>query len=252
MAENSGILWTTHTFNPWIGCTKVGPACDSCYAEAWDTRFSGGEHWGPHASRKRTRPGNWSKPRTWNHAAATAGRRDRVFTASLADIFDNHRSIEPAWREDLWALIRATPALDWLILTKRPQNIARFLPQDWGPRGYANVWLGATVENQVEFDRRVPFLVDVPARVHFLSMEPLLGSVYIGDAHGLDWIIAGGENAANFRPSDPDWFRSLRDQCAARQVPFFFKQWSGPSQPAIKALGRELDGVIHDAYPLAA
>lgn len=245
MAENSGIEWTHHTFNPWIGCQKVSAACDFCYAEVWDNRF-GGERWGPHAPRTRTK--TWGNPVKWQNKAAATGRRYRVFTASLADVFDNHRTIDPSWRRELWALIRSCPDLDFLMLTKRPQNIARFLPDDWGD-GYQNVWLGATVEDQAAADR-AHALIDVPAVVHFLSMEPLLGSVDLSKViNGLEWVITGGESGANYRPAKADWFRELRDQCAAANVPFLFKQWEGRNQKEIKALGRELDGVVHDGYP---
>lgn len=245
MAENSGIEWTHHTFNPWIGCQKVSAACDFCYAEVWDNRF-GGERWGPHAARTRTK--TWGNPIKWQKQAVAKGKRYRVFTASLADVFDNHRTIDPSWRRELWALIRSCPDLDFLMLTKRPKNITRFLPDDWGD-GYHNVWLGATVEDQAAADR-AHALIDVPAVVHFLSMEPLLGSVDLSKViHGLEWVITGGESGANYRPADPNWFRSLRDQCAAANVPFLFKQWEGRNQKEIKALGRELDGVVHDGYP---
>lgn len=247
MAENSGIEWTTHTFNPWIGCTKVSAACDHCYAEAWDKRF-GGERWGPHAERRLTK--TWGNPVKWQREAAASGVRPRVFCASLADVFDNHRSILPEWRTRLWKLIRETPDLDWLMLTKRPQNIARFLPPDWGD-GWANVWLGSTVESQKEADR-LDALTSVPARIRFLSMEPLLGPVDLSrHIDRLHWVITGGESGTHFRPADPDWFRGLRDQCADAGVPFLFKQWQGRNQKEIKALGRALDGVVHDGYPAA-
>lgn len=253
MAENSGIEWTHHTFNPWIGCTKVSPACDFCYAEAFEARF--GRGWGPHA-RRRTK--TWGNPVKWNKQAAAEGRRFRVFCASLADVFDNDRSITSGWRGDLWHLIHRTPYLDWLLLTKRPQNIARYLrPEEYGNLppwgdGWPHVWLGTTAENQTEYDRRWPHLRAFPARVRFLSMEPLLGGVDLGDMTGLHWVITGGENGAQHRPSDPAWFRSLRDQCAASGVPFLFKQWPGRNQREIKAAGRALDGVIHDGYPASA
>lgn len=272
MGANSGIEWTTHTFNPWIGCQKVSAACDFCYAEAYDIRWNGGARWGAHAKRTRTRPANWNKPRKWAREARRRGVRERVFCASLADVFDNHRSIDPAWRAELWALIRETPELDWLLLTKRPQNIAKFLPDDWG-EGYDNVWLGTTVENQETAAQRIPHLLSVPAVVHFLSCEPLIGELdlinieckgyslnalngMIYDESGstvqgrkITWVITGGESGPNFRPADPNWFRGLRDQCANNNTPFLFKQWEGKSQPEIKRMGRELDGVIHDGYP---
>lgn len=251
MGDTTEITWCDKTFNPWIGCTKVSPACDHCYAEAWDNRgLQGGpSRWGPHADRTRTK--TWGNPVKWNKQAVLSGERPRVFCASLADVFDNHKSILPDWRVELWALIKSTPNLDWLLLTKRPQNIKKMLPGDWG-NGYHNVWLGTTAENQEEFDRRKPHLVAVPAVVHFLSMEPLIGPVDMGDLAGLEWIITGGENGAQYRPADHDWFRSLRDQCKAADVPFLFKQFEGRSQREIKALGRALDGVVHDGYPVAA
>lgn len=247
MGENSGIEWTTHTFNPWTGCTKVSAACDFCYAEAWAKR-SGHVEWGPHGERRRTK--TWGSPVKWNKAAEGAAERPRVFCASLADVFDNHKSILPIWRAELWALIQDTPNLDWLLLTKRPQNIKRYIPATWLESGCPeNVWLGTTVENQEEYDRRVPHLKAVKARVRFLSMEPLLGDVNMGDMAGLHWIITGGENGAKYRPANPNWFRSLRDQCQSASVPFLFKQWEGASQPVIKAKGRLLDGKQHDGYP---
>ncbi len=125
MAENSGIEWTTHTFNPWIGCTKVSAACDHCYAEAWDKRGLQGQptRWGPHADRTITM--TWGNPRKWQKQALATGERPRVFCASLADIADNHKSIQPQWRRDLVNLIRECPGLDFLLLTKRPQNVAK-------------------------------------------------------------------------------------------------------------------------------
>lgn len=234
MGENSNIEWTRHTFNPWIGCQKVGPGCDHCYAEAWDARGLQRQEtrWGAHAGRTRTSPANWRKPLAWDKAAKSAGERHRVFCASLADVFDKHASILPEWRADLWALIKSTPNLDWMLLTKRPGNIAKMLPEDWG-RGYANVWLGCTVVNQEEADRDVPKLFEVPAAVRFLSMEPLLGPIKIfdnslgpdPDSLLLNLIIVGGESGPGARPMHPDWARSLRDQCNAAGVPFHFKQW---------------------------
>lgn len=253
MAENSGIEWTHHTFNPWIGCTKVSAACDNCYAEAWDKRF-GGERWGPHAPRQRTSAANWRKPIMWDRDAAENGIRYRVFCASLADVFDNHGSITSGWRGDLWHLISRTPNLDWLLLTKRPQNIKKMLPDGYGSPawgdGWPNVWLGTTVEDQAEYDRRVHHLTTIPAVVHFLSMEPLQGSVDLRGADGLEWVIVGGESGHSYREAKAEWFRSIRDQCAAAGVPFLFKQWSGRNQKEIKAKGRALDGVVHNGYPV--
>ncbi|WOD19807.1 phage Gp37/Gp68 family protein [Paraburkholderia kirstenboschensis] len=194
MSENSKIEWTDHTFNPWEGCQKVGPGCDHCYAETRNARFGGGVavNWGPGAPRRRTSAANWRKPLAWNAAHAeffaAHGRRQRVFCASLADVFDN--AVDPSWRADLFRLIRSTPNLDWLLLTKRIGN-ARQMIEDardadaLGPVWpWENVWLGATIVNQEEADRDVPKLLAIPARVRFLSMEPLLGPV---DLESVAW-----------------------------------------------------------------
>ncbi len=244
MGTDTGIEWTDHTFNPWIGCTAVSEACEFCYAKTLVENRMGRDF----AERWRTSASNWKQPLRWNKNAERAGIRKRVFCASLADVFDNQ--VPEEWRADLFDLIRATPMLDWQLLTKRPQNIAKMLPADWVD-GYPNVWLGTTCEDQTEADRRISHLLGVPASVRFLSCEPLLGqidlySVGVGQylranvlvrysdhcfgnpltpTASIDWVIAGGESGPGARPSHPDWFRSLRDQCAAAGVPFFFKQW---------------------------
>jgi protein gp37 len=251
MSENSKIEWTDHTFNPWIGCTKVGPGCDHCYAENLMDKRMGVAVWGPGNKRVRTKPANWKMPLRWNAQAdafmAQHGRRQRVFCASLADVFDN--AVDPQWRANLFGLIQQTPNLDWLLLTKRIGNVRGMLAElahgsdpdltllDMMP--LPNVWLGATIVNQTEAERDIRKLLDVPARVRFLSMEPLLGPVsfegLFANPHdvrdgtnmleALDWVIVGGESGPNARPMHPDWARSLRDQCEAAGVPFLFKQW---------------------------
>lgn len=252
MAENSKIEWTTHTFNPWIGCQKVGPGCDHCYAEDMMDKRYGRVQWGPHGDRIRTSPANWRKPIAWDKAAVGLPERPRVFCASLADWADPHKSILHTWREDLGDLIEATPNLDWLLLTKRVGNADECMGEmfTYGPP--KNVWVGITVVNQAEADRDIPKLMDLAVKRKigrtFLSMEPLLGFVRIApwlhdsdcrmittayedcscceprEVH-LDWVIVGGESGSHARPMHPDWARSLRDQCAAARVPFLFKQW---------------------------
>lgn len=274
MSENSNIEWTDHTFNPWEGCQKVGPGCDHCYAETRNARFAGGIaiNWGPGAPRRRTSASNWELPKRWNAQAGAFmsqhGRRQRVFCASLADVFDN--AVDPQWREDLFQLIAATPNLDWLLLTKRIGNVGNMLPVPFDfAKQYPNVWLGATITSQAEADRDIPKLLALDARVRFLSMEPLLGSVdlglqcenwtndivmdpetgarecckacdYTGISNNIDWVIVGGESGPGARPMHPAWARDLRDQCAAAGVPFLFKQWGewGPANgPAFMASG---------------
>jgi protein gp37 len=258
MSENSKIEWCDHTFNPWEGCQHAGPGCDNCYAEKRNARFGGGQapNWGPGAPRRLTSEANWRKPKKWQKQAAAFkalhGRRQRVFCASLADVFDNQVPAE--WRLDLFKLIAATPDLDWLLLTKRIGNANSMMdevaraqpipgrrtdpdPLSWQPMD--NVWLGATITSQAEADRDIPKLLAVPARVRFLSMEPLLGPVSVeglfanpndirdgtNALEDLDWVIVGGESGPGARPMHPDWARSLRDQCASVGVPFLFKQW---------------------------
>jgi protein gp37 len=278
MAETTAISWTDATLNPWIGCTKISPGCDNCYAAQQDKfRSWTPEGWG--GPRKRTSAALWRQPLLWNarpfcecpacgwrgeyrdcggfntdcpqcDALVTRVRR-RVFCASLADVFDNQ--VPQEWRDDLFRLIEQTPNLDWLLLTKRIGNVVHQLRPRWLNSPPANVWLGATIVNQEEADRDIPKLLATPARVRFLSCEPLLGPVdlesitvrravgdevfsalrFDGDADDepelgtatLDWVIVGGESGPGARPMHPDWARSLRDQCAAAGVPFHFKQW---------------------------
>ena len=233
MAENSKIEWTDHTFNPWIGCTKVSDGCRFCYAEnLMDTRY-GRANWGKGKPRVQTSPANWKKPLAWNRQAERDGRRYRVFCASLADVFDFE--VDDAWRDRLFSLIEATPNLDWLLLTKRPENAKRYLAQRYGGDPFVrggipeNIWIGTSVEDQKAAASRIPILLEIPAVVRFLSMEPLLGSVdlgpYLEGEARLDWVIVGGESGQHARPSHPEWFLSLRDQCVAAGVAFHFKQW---------------------------
>jgi len=251
MAENSKIEWTDHTFNPWVGCTKISPACDNCYAATWAKRAGTPKLW--QGQLRLTSAANWRQPLKWNMAAAAAGKRAKVFCASLADVFDN--KADPQWRSELFDLIERTPDLDWLLLTKRPQNMEKMIwPRWWDDGMPRNVWLGTTVENQIEADRRIPHLLNAPAAVRFLSCEPLLelvdltsictGSYFIDALGGwkyhdappdissstqkcarLDWVICGGESGPGARPMHPAWARHLRRQCETASTPFFFKQW---------------------------
>lgn len=248
MSTVTKIEWCDHTFNPWIGCTKVSPACDHCYAEALARRYNWAP-WGPGEERRLTSETTWRQPLAWNRAAQRAGVRRRVFCASLADIFD--AEVPDVWRGELFAdVIDKTPHLDWLLLTKRPQVAAKWFAEEPAP---ANVWLGTTVEDQKMAELRIPILLSIQVTKRFLSCEPLLGPIdltalctghyFIDSLVGvryhdspdgtpteptfgdIDWVIAGGESGPKTRPPHPDWFRSLRDQCRGAQVPFFFKQW---------------------------
>jgi len=361
MAENTKIEWAHHTFNPWLGCTKVSPACKNCYAERDFDHRLGQVQWGPNGTRVLTSNDNWAKPLKWNREvqkqfeAAQAQWvfdccvetksypepelkqfRKRVFCASLADVFEDWQGsivnskgqrgvvtrADSVWftncpvsncrdltmddvRTRLFALIDATPNLDWLLLTKRPENIKKMIPCRTDTscdgdcadcsldgsrcRSRKNIWLGCSVENQEYADKRIPELLKCRdlSPVLFLSCEPLLGPVDLpGDVHcpyceegipdketgfiecstcdgsgvrndqlnfDFDWVIAGGESGPEARPTDPDWFRSLRDQCQTAGVPLFFKQWGefGENLQRVGKVraGRSLDGVIHDGFP---
>jgi protein gp37 len=221
MTINTRIEWTDDSFNPWIGCQKVSPGCDACYAKNnADHRFHLVQ-WGPHGARKRTSSVTWKIPLRLAERARADGKRRRMFCASWADVFDNQVPAE--WRTDPFNLIRVTPELDWQLLTKRPENIRRMLPPDWDD-GWPHVWLGATAEDQEHFDRRWPILRLIPVRVRFISYEPALGPLRIAGEKLPDWIICGGESGAHARMMDPAWARSLRDECAALGVAFFMKQ----------------------------
>ncbi len=245
MGELSKIEWCDHTFNPWIGCQKISAGCDNCYAENMMDRRFGRVEWGPHGERKRTSEANWRTPYKWVREAN--GRRPRVFCASLADVFDN--KVPEEWRTELWFLISLTPELDWLLLTKRPENIAKMLPADWG-NGWPNVWLGTTCEDQKAYLRRYPVLAEIPANVHFISYEPAIGPLAINLACppvlAPDWIICGGESGNGARLMEEWWARNLRDDCEAAGIAFFMKQMTGkapiPDDLMVRQFPQPTDG----------
>lgn len=295
MAETT-IEWANYSFNPWRGCSKVSRGCARCYAEKHESRF-GKVKWGPSGTRVVTSEANWRKPVKWNREAEESGIRKRVFCASLADVFEDWKGpmhdhngnvltigdgTESGERDDvsmdyirhrLFKLIDATPNLDWLLLTKRPENVVRMWPA-YFPGGYIaeagsmneegprpNVWIGTSVENQEQAEKRIPELLKCHdlASVLFLSCEPMVGPVNLESVRGqhgwqidalngyyttevqcgpdsfeqgqceqgpsIGWVIAGGESGPGARPMNANWVRSLRDQCNGAGVPFHFKQW---------------------------
>lgn len=233
MAETTAISWADATFNPWEGCTRISAACDNCYAADRAHRFGNDHLWA--GELRRTSAAYWKQPIKWNREAAAEGKPRRVFCASLADVFDNQAP--QAWRDDLWALIEATPWLTWMLLTKRPQKIVGMVPPRWLIEPPKNVWYGATIENRDALRQRLHHLREVPAALRFISAEPLLESIAgeelqnaLGHPHlaclgfvGL--VIAGGESGPKARPSHPDWFRGLLNLCASEGAMFHFKQW---------------------------
>lgn len=255
--KNSKIEWTTHTFNGWIGCTKVSPGCLHCYAESRDQRFNGGVHWGAGAPRQRTTQSYWHQPHQWNSAAVSGKERPRVFSASLSDWLDDEVPVE--WTAELLGLIRQTRDLDWLLLTKRPQlwkdrissvaessfqgELARagmFLAQDWfgGKEAPPNVWIGVSAEDQPRLDERRIHLRDIPAVIKFLSCEPLLGPLDLlsdmpvhtgGESTSsydpdFQWVIVGGESGPQSRACDVDACHDIVRQCRVAGVKPFVKQ----------------------------
>jgi protein gp37 len=306
--EDSKISWTDHTFNGWVGCTRISDGCKNCYAEFLATKRMGRDVWGANKPRPRTQ--TWRQPVRWQEAAyaertlvglgesekrrrltqtkrriietlptlqgsvsiaalADAAecrssevlklldsghlevvgrrsleelRRPRVFCASMADVFESHADLVSI-RPQLWDLIRNCPDLDWLLLTKRPQNINGMLPDDWG-QGWEHVWLGSSIED-MRVAERADHLRAVPAAVRFISYEPALGPLDDLDLTGIDWVIYGGESGTGWRKDNAEWARSMRDKCARENVVFFHKQSSGPRP----GCGVELDGVTHHEWP---
>lgn len=271
MAENTAISWCDHTHNEWLGCMKVSEGCRFCYAETMmDKRYHRVE-WGQMktdetapsvGTRSLTSIANRRKPFAWQRKAAefyaVHGRRQRVFCSSLSDVFDNQ--VPEEWRTDLWKTIRATHNLDWLLLTKRPENIEKMLPESWlsHRNEWAHVWLGATCEDQAAYDRRWPILREVPASVRFISYEPAIGPLRLPYIPGRDsyhdysaqpsWIICGGESGKGFRPMREQWAGDIMVDCKCRRIPFFMKQVS-----AFKPCDADIpDDLMVREFPVAA
>lgn len=294
MAETTKIEWADATLNPWWGCTKVSPGCANCYADALAHRW-GKDVWGPGRAREDHREGARKLAMRLERQAVAEARPLRVFCASMADWLDPEVPAE--WLADLLALVDQTPHLTWMLLTKRPQlwrerlsaahtHETRCLEHDtdvslgieaWlRGRAPANVWVGTTVEDQQRADGRIPQLLAIPARVRFLSCEPLLGPLklpaafempsgrgWIGDAvsngdpvtrfteRRIDWVIAGGESGHGARPMHPDWVRALRNQVTAAGAAFFFKQWGEyfnvPGAPCPPAVLVDLEGRTYES-----
>lgn len=254
MGDNTAIEWTDRTFNPWWGCSRISPGCRNCYADQLAHRW-GHDVFHLGGSRRMLSDASWRKPLTWNREAQQTGVPLRVFAASMGDVFEDHPQVATA-RERLWELIEQTPWLRWQLLTKRPENVPDMAP--WKDAWPAHVWIGTSVEDQRRADERIPLLLQINARVRFLSCEPLLERVdltsylaertdvtdaYLDAPEGalvdgmervgdqwtrrarIHWVITGGESGPKARPMEPDWARNLRDQCQAADVPYFFKQW---------------------------
>jgi protein gp37 len=221
--KNSTIQWTAHTFNPWWGCAKLSPGCNRCYAEGLAKRFEGAI-WGPTANRRFFGRKHWAEPVAWDKAAKAAGKRHRVFCASMCDIMEDRRVLDPA-RAQLFELIERTPCLDWLLLTKRPANFKTLLPAHWLTCPRPNVWLMATVEQNTMMTRILD-LISVPAVIHGISYEPALDLLDLSSPllSALDWIIVGGESGAGARPFDAAWAMDIVKRFAGSKTMVFVKQ----------------------------
>lgn len=240
MGIKTSISWADHTFNPWIGCSKVSEGCRHCYAEQFALKRMRLNVWGLGADRHPTK--TWRDPVKWNRQADCDGVRRRVFCASLADVFEDHVTANNL-RPRLWNLIRECASLDWLLLTKRPENIRSMLPCDWG-NGWGNVWLGTTIEDD-SVAYRLNELRSVPSVIRFVSYEPALGPIDQSDLSGVDWLIYGGESGPGYRPDNPDWARAIRDRCRALGIAFFYKQGASLRSGQIA----ELDGETIQEIP---
>lgn len=226
MGEGSKIEWTDHTFNPWWGCEKVSPACDRCYAESSANRW-GHSIWGKDAPRRFFTDKHWRDPLKWNDKAKEDGKPALVFCASMADVFEDRKDLKEP-RKRLWHLIRETPYLRWMLLTKRPENIMQMIPYAWHRDPEPTVWFGTTAENQRRLDERMAFLGAVPSAVRWISYEPALGEVDIKEwRHLINWMIIGGESGSGARPMELDWARALLSQCRKYDVAYFMKQLGG-------------------------
>jgi len=233
MGRDSKIEWTDHTFNPWIGCSKISKGCMNCYAERdFDHRY-GKVKWGARGTRVKTKPANWKKPLKWNKEAEESGKVQLVFTASLADVFEDwqpgHHSpyLMDEWRGELFALMEQTPWLIWLTLTKRPENVMDMAPSIWKNDWPQNVWIGFSAEDQSNFDFRIGPALAIPTPILWISAEPLLGNINMRgllEDDLIHWVIAGGESGPNARETKEPWYITLIDQCYWAGAPVFIKQ----------------------------
>lgn len=238
--QNSKIEWTDNTANFWWGCVKVSPGCEHCYAEALSKRY-GKAIWGPAKTTERWRTkGPWKDILKWDKAAKRDGVRRKVFVQSMSDFFEDHPQLLD-WRNEATEILEQLEWLDIQLLTKRPENILGMVPAYWACMEWPqHIWIGTSVENQEQAEKRIPGLLNVEAPVKFLSCEPLLGPLNLEDlayeAAGpawagynklVDWIIVGGESGKSARPMQIEWARSLRDQCQAAGIAYFCKQLGG-------------------------
>lgn len=229
MGETTGIAWTHATFNPWIGCERVSEECTNCYADAGSRRLAAQHRlklWDDGSTRYLTGEDYWKQPARWNRAAEKAGERRRVFCASFSDVGERRPELV-APRQRLQAVIRETPWLDWLLLSKRPESLVELFGALWPGEWPSNVWAGTTVGIRASL-HRLDSLRDVPARIRFVSAEPLLEDLGVISLRGIDWVIIGSESGPRARPMEIGWARSLVERCVAESCSCFVKQIATP------------------------
>jgi protein gp37 len=242
MADKSRIEWTDATWNPVRGCTKISPGCAHCYAETFAERFRGvpGHPYEQGFDLKLV-PGKLVEPLRWTRARM-------IFVNSMSDLF--HKDVPDAYVAAVADVMRAANWHTYQVLTKRSERLAQMLRADLREHALERqIWWGVSVENRKHGLPRIDHLREAPAAVRFLSIEPLLEDLGTIDLAGISWVIVGGESGHGARPMQPEWVRSIRDQCEAAGVSFFFKQWGGVQK---SLTGRELDGRTHDAMPAAS
>lgn len=234
--KDSGIAWTNDTANFWWGCQKVSDGCKHCYAEKLSNRY-GKSLWGPPQTTDRElKLAIWKDIVKWDKQSISDGTRRRVFVSSMSDFFEDHPTVTQ-WRNDAMALLENLKATDILLLTKRPENAPRFAPR-WINHGWPDhVWFGTTTENQTILEERINPLLDINSKVHFLSVEPLLGEMVLdlrGKNYGIncvDWVIVGGESQPGCRPMEIEWAENIVKECLRDGVPVFVKQLGGHPDP---------------------
>jgi protein gp37 len=234
MAQDSNIEWTDATWNPVTGCTKVSAGCKNCYAERMAKRLRAmGVHQYRNGFRVTVQPDMVDLPLRWR-------RPRRVFVNSMSDLF--HEEVPLAHVQRVFNVMNRCPQHTFQVLTKRPEVAAQYSPQlTWSQ----NIWMGVSVENML-VQHRIANLKGIPAAIRFLSLEPLLGPFPRLQLDGIHWVIVGGESGPGARPMKEEWVHQIRQQCLARGVTFFFKQWGGVNK---KRRGRELGGRTWDDMP---
>ncbi len=235
MALNSTIEWTEATWNPVTGCTKISIGCKNCYAERMAHRLQAmGQPNYVLGFKVKTHKKVLLLPFRWKKSR-------RIFVNSMSDLF--HEEVPESFIAEVFRTMSLTPHHTFQVLTKRSDNLRRLSQSLTWP---ANVWMGVTVENS-DYLYRIKDLRSTPAKIKFISFEPLLGAISKVDLKGVDWVIVGGESGPKARPMSPSWVEDIRDQCLEAGVPLFFKQWGGFNR---KKTGRLLNGRTWDDIPV--